>query len=396
MGTTFELLAIGGGPAGLSAIRGYREAGGRGAVAIVADEGRMPYRRPPLTKQFLRGEMSEEELALEQEPWLYEQGVALISGRAVRVDPDRREVLLSGGRTLRYRHCVLSCGAEPVRLPVPGVDDPAVRVVRSLEHVRELLARLRDGDPVIIVGSGFIGCEIAASLRMRDHPVSLVSDEPAPNARRLGGEAAAAIAGWLEELGVTLALGQSVQRISHEGSLLTLPTRAGELRARVLVMATGVAPRTELAVGCGLTLQDGAVPVDAAMRTGIDGLLAAGDVAYAFNAAAGRPLRVEHWGDALGQGVIAGRSAAGHEVRWDAVPGFWSTIGRHTLKYASWGDGHDVWFMDRSEGDAFAVWYGRAGRIVGVLTHDRDEVYERGRELIAAGTPWAGASPPTR
>ena len=388
MSETYELLAIGGGPAGLAAARAYREAGGRGAVAIVADEQRMPYNRPPLTKDLLRGESDEDALPIEEESWLGEHEVALVGGRAVALDAAERTVLLSGGRALGYRHCVLATGAEPVRLPVPGADDPAVRVIRTLDHLRELQARLNPGDPVVVIGSGFIGCEIAASLRMRGHPVSLVSDESAPNARRLGDEAGAVISRWLADLGIALTLGEEVSRINRDERRLTVATGSRELRAPVVVMAGGVAPRGELAAASGLELHDGAIPVDAAMRTEIDGLLAAGDVAFALNAAAGRHLRVEHWGDALGQGATAGQTAAGQDVEWDAVPGFWSTIGERTLKYAAWGDGYDATSIDRGGDGSFAIWYGLDGRIVGVLAHERDDSYERGRELIAAGAAW--------
>ena len=153
-------------------------------------------------------------------------------------------------------------------------------------------------------------------------------------------------------------------------------------------MATGVAPRSELAAQAGLELDDGAIPVSAAMRTARDGLLAAGDVCLADNLAAGRALRVEHWGDALGQGAIAGQTAAGVDAGWDEVPGFWSTIGSRTLKYAAWGDGFDASRLHRDGDGAFVAWYGRQGRIAGVLTHERDEDYDRGRELIAQGAPW--------
>ena len=156
----------------------------------------------------------------------------------------------------------------------------------------------------------------------------------------------------------------------------------------VVVMATGVAPRSELAAQAGLELDDGAIPVSAAMRTARDGLLAAGDVCLADNLAAGRALRVEHWGDALGQGAIAGQTAAGADAGWDEVPGFWSTIGSRTLKYAAWGDGFDTSRLHRDGDGAFVAWYGRHGRIAGVLTHKRDEDYDRGRELIAQGAPW--------
>ena len=385
MTESYDWLIIGGGPAAIAAARGYRDAGGEGSVAIIADEHRMPYRRPPLTKQLLRGEMGEDELPLESEDWLFGQRISLISGRAVSLDADRREVVLCGGRALEYRDALLATGAEPTRIPVPGADHPGVRVIRALDHVRELATRLRDHEPVVVIGSGFIGCEIATSLRRRGHFVTLVSDEDEPNSRRLGEEPAKQIRGWLAEDGVVIHLGAGVESI--EPGFIVI---AGDAKARapVLVMAGGVAPRVELAVSAGLELASGGVPVDAHQRTAKPGLYAAGDVAFAENATAGRQLRVEHWGDALGQGEVAGRNAAGADAVWDAVPGFWSTIGDHVLKYAAWGDGFDASrFEDYGDG-AFAAWYGLEGRIVGVLTHERDEDYERGSELIARGAPW--------
>jgi 3-phenylpropionate/trans-cinnamate dioxygenase ferredoxin reductase subunit len=383
------LLVVGGGPAGLSAARSYRDAGGRGAVAIVTDEHRMPYQRPPLTKGLLRGDSTEADLPLEDDSWLQANDVALISGRAVRLDPDAHTVTLSGGRELLYRQCVLATGAEPTRLPIPGADDPSVRVVRALDHVRELQARLGKGESVVVIGSGFIGCEIAASLRMRGHRVQLVSDETAPNVERLGEQPASAIGDWLEEQGVSLHLCTEVDRI--ERTERALEVVAGELRVggEVIVMATGVAPRGELAAGAGIELFDGAIPVSAAMRSAAAGLFAAGDVCRAENIAAGRPLRVEHWGDALRHGEIAGAVAAGQDVRWAEVPGFWSTIGTRTLKYAAWGDGHDEIRFSSHPGGGFTAWYGAGGRIVGVLTHESDEDYEAGQKLIGEGAPWS-------
>jgi 3-phenylpropionate/trans-cinnamate dioxygenase ferredoxin reductase component len=384
----FELLVIGGGPAGLAAARGFRAAGGEGAVAIVSDEHRMPYRRPPLTKELLRGELGEDQLALEQEPWLVENQVALISGRAVALDHAAHESVLSGGRTLSFARCVLATGAEPTLLPIPGVDDPAVRIVRALDHVRELLARLDRGGAVAVIGSGFIGCEIASSLRRRGAQVTLISDEPAPNEARLGSTAAGEIVGWLHDEGVRLELGAGLEAIERRGQRLHARTAAVSVSADIAVMATGVVPRSELLASSGTPLEHGAVPTDASMRTALVDILAAGDVCVAENTAARRPLRVEHWSDALTQGELAGRSAAGAPARWDQVPGFWSTIGGHTLKYAAWGDGYDETRFERGAGGAFTVWYGRDGRLVGVLTHQADHHYERGREMIAEGASW--------
>jgi NADPH-dependent 2,4-dienoyl-CoA reductase/sulfur reductase-like enzyme len=391
MSDRFELVAIGGGPAALSAIRGYRAAGGTGKVALISDEHRMPYRRPPLTKELLRGEADESELPLEEERWVAEADVAFVSGRAVGLDADGRTVTLTGGRELGWRHCVLATGAEPTRLPIPGADDPAVRVVRTLDHVRDLLRRLPgEHGRVAVIGSGFIGCEIASSLRARSQHVTLISDERSPNERRLGDEVGVIIGEWLADDGVELVLGAGVDEIARaETGSMTVRAGDGSIRAEVVVMATGVAPRTELAIGAGVSLADGAIAVDSSMRTTRTGVLAAGDVCRAENATAGRPLRVEHWGDALAQGEIAGRVAAGEDASWTDVPGFWSTIGQRTLKYAAWGDGYSESCLKR-EGDGFVATYGRDGKVVGVLTFEADEEYERGTGLIAEGAPWDG------
>ena len=386
------LLVLGGGPAGLSAAGAYRDAGGEGAVAIVSDESRMPYSRPLLSKELLRGEATEDELALEDEDWLAAHDVSLIAGRAMALDAGGREVTLAGGRRLTYATCLVATGAEPTRLPVPGADDPAVRVLRSLDDLRELQARLAatgDGEhDVIVIGSGFIGCEIAASLRRRNLAVTLISDEAAPNRRRLGARAGGELARWLSDEGVTLALGAGVEAIERRPDGMRVQAGDLSVTAAVVVMAAGVTPRGELAAAAGADLAGGAITVDSAMRSSLPGVLAAGDVCLADNAAAGRPLRVEHWGDALGQGAVAGATAAGRVSVWDAVPGFWSTIGSRTLKYAAWGDGYDAERFEPGAGESFAVWYGRDGRLAGVLTHDADDRYERGRELIAEGAPW--------
>ena len=210
----FELLVLGGGPAGLSAARSYRGAGGPGAVGIVTDEHRMPYRRPPLTKELLRGDCSEDELPIEQETWLDAQAVRLISGRAVSLDPAGRSVSLSGGRVLRYRNCVIATGAEPKRLPIPGADHPAVRVVRTLDHVRELTTRVRRGDAVVVVGSGF--------HRLRDRRLAATPGSVRdPGLRRAGAKrrpprarGSGGIHRWLEDEGVTVWLGTPVEEIA--------------------------------------------------------------------------------------------------------------------------------------------------------------------------------------
>jgi NADPH-dependent 2,4-dienoyl-CoA reductase/sulfur reductase-like enzyme len=161
------------------------------------------------------------------------------------------------------------------------------------------------------------------------------------------------------------------------------------LDADLVVMAAGVRPRVDLADAAGLRTESGRILVDAGMRTSAPTVFAAGDVAYAMNEAAGRRLTVEHWGDALAMGEIAGRNAAGDDTSWGEVPGFWTTIGNHTAKYGAWGDGFDQIRVVEHGADRFTAWYGRDGLVVGVLTVDADEDYEHGGRLIERGHAFA-------
>jgi NADPH-dependent 2,4-dienoyl-CoA reductase/sulfur reductase-like enzyme len=382
-----RIVIAGGGPAGHATARAYREAGGDGEVALVAAEPHPPYRRPPLTKEFLRGETGAGELPLESRGWYARQGIDLVLGvPAVELDPGRRVLVLADGRELAFDACVLATGAEPARLPVPGGDD--VELIRRIEDAERLRERTGPGTRVAVAGSGFVGCEAAASLAMRGAGVTLVTMEHAPQEARLGAEAAERIAGWLRALGVELVTGAEIEAIERaEGGWRVRAAGHAPVAADVVASGAGIRPSAALAEASGLAVDGGRVVVDAQLRTTVAGVYAAGDVALAFNAAAGRRLPVEHWGEALNHGTVAGRALAGAGAEWRTAPGFWSTIGRHTLKYTGWGDGFDTArFAEHGDG-AFSVWYGAGGVLVGVLAHDRDEDYERGRALVEAGAP---------
>ncbi len=246
---------------------------------------------------------------------------------------------------------------------------------------------------VVIIGGGPAG--LAAVRGYRDaggqgtltlvgaEEVTIVAQEPVPQAARLGREAGERLASWMREAGVELVLDAEVEGI-EDGRRVQV---AGglEIDADVVLLATGVAPNGELAGALGPELHDGAVTVDASLRSANPFLSAAGDVAWAQNACAGRHLRAEHWGDALAQGEVAGRALACGRAQWEEVPGFWSTIGSRTLKYAAWGDGFEEARLIEHEDGAFTTRYLQDGVAVGVLTHRRDEDYERGRGLIAEG-----------
>jgi NADPH-dependent 2,4-dienoyl-CoA reductase/sulfur reductase-like enzyme len=382
-----RIVIVGAGPAGLSTARAYRDAGGGATVTLVGAEPRLPYERPPLTKAFLRGEIDAEELTIEPQRWFDEHEVELCLGRWTRaIDPQRGVVALAD-RELSADAIVLATGSEPIRPALPGAGHPRVLTIRALPDSQRLAEQIEPGQRVVVVGSGFIGCEIAGSLAQRGVAVTLISQERLPQVERLGTEAAEQIATWLHELDVDL-LGDATVAAIHDGRTVALDD-GRRISGACIVLGAGVRPRGELAAEAGVPTRDGAVIVDETMRC-IEGqgtVLAAGDIAYAYNTTAHRHLRVEHWGDALGQGVVAGRTLAGQDSHWDEVPGFWSTIGERTLKYAAWGDGHDACRRAEGEGGGFAIWYSRDGATVGVLTHGSDGDYERGRELIAHGEP---------
>jgi len=379
-------VIVGAGPAGLATARSYREHGGDGNVTLLGCEPRLPYRRPPLTKELLRGELDTTELPLERESWYAQHEISpLLGRRATAIDPGAGLVHLEGAEPLAADAIVLATGSRPVRPHLPGMDDPRVLSVRTLEDSLELRGRVESGARVLVLGSGFIGCEIAGSLALRGAAVTLAGEEELPQAKRLGHEVGERLAGWLEDYGVAFRGGATVAGV-EDARVVLLEDGAG-LEEDCVVLALGAAPRGELAAAAGLPMHEAAVVVDAAMRAAGTGVpvLAVGDVAHAMNAAAGRHLTVEHWGDALIHGEVAGAALAGAERRWEEVPGFWSTIGTRTLKHRAWGDGFDECLVEAGADGAFTAWYSLAGTLVGVLTHERDEDYDRGGELIAAG-----------
>ena len=394
-----RVVIVGGGPAGLAAARSYRSAGGRGAVTLVTAEPHLPYRRPPLTKDYLRTGSDRAGLLLEAPEWFGAHDVEVRHASVAALEPDAGRVVLLGGDVLDFDACVLATGAEPVRPPIPGVAEDGVLVLRGLEDCDALRSRVLDAGArrAVVVGSGFIGCEAAVSLRALGCEVTLVSGEPAPHAARLGRAAGREIERWLEGAGVVLRLGARVTAIRRDATAPAAGTTlqvacddgAPALTADVVLLGAGSTPRLELARGAGLTLDEdvGGVRCDAGLRTSHPRVWAAGDIAVAEHPLANRPLRVEHWGDALAHGEAVGRTLAGVPARWEAVPGFWSAVGSRTLKLVAWGDGWEHEHHVAHPGGGFTVFYERDGACVGVLTHDADADAERAQGLVGRGAP---------
>ena len=258
---------------------------------------------------------------------------------------------------------MLAVGSSPLPLPVPGGDHPAVLRLRSCSEGQALRSVAEDAGSVVVVGSGFIGCEAAASLRATGHDVTLVSSEPLPQHARLGPDAGARLAQWLEEDGVRLRGGVDVSAV-EDGRVLHL-SDGSAVPADLVLLAVGVRPRTSWVETSGVRCRQGRIVTDSSMATAFPGLYAVGDAALAHNATAGRRLPVEHWGEALRMGEVAGANAAGVAQEWAEVPGFWSEIGGRTLKYQAWGDGYDTVRFEAHDDCAFTVWYGRNGVLAG-------------------------------
>jgi 3-phenylpropionate/trans-cinnamate dioxygenase ferredoxin reductase component len=385
-----RIVIVGGGPAGQAAASAYREAGGEGAVTIIAREPDPPYERPPLTKDFLRGEAGREALPLEDPGWYKRRGIELRLGvDANEIDLRAEEVWTTNGAAVPFDRLLLATGADPTVPPVPGADGPAVQTMRRIGDA-ERLGEIGSGDAALVVGSGFIGCEAAASLAIRGAEVTMATLEAAPQVQRLGEEVAAEISGWLTGLGVEVMPEAELKSIRPAGDRSARAKFADgeELVADRVLLALGVERNVGLAAAVGLPVDDG-VQVGPTMESADPRLLAVGDVAFAFNKAAGRRLRVEHWGEALNMGEVAGKTMAGREAAWDVAPGFWSEIGNRTLKYVGWSDGYDALRFEPGEEGAFACWYGRGGELVGVASHLDDAAYQRGRELIEERAPWS-------
>lgn len=381
-----RLVIVGGGPAGLSTARAYREAGGRGNVKILTSEPHPPYHRPPLTKEYLRGQIPRDELPMQDHHWYEKNDVELLLTTSVTVLDRDRMVVETEQDEVPYDVCVLATGSEPARLPIPGADDPEVLLMRTVETSTHLQERVEKGSRVVVVGSGFIGCEAAASLSVRGAKVTVISLENVPQEARLGDEAGNHILSWLESYDVETHFGVGLESIEREDGNFNVNFEGGYVSCETVLFGVGVKPRTELAEAAGLEVVKGGIVADSSMRVGTPEVLAVGDISYAYNESAGRHLHVEHWGEALNHGQVAGTVIAGGEASWDVAPGFWSTIGEYTLKYVAWGDGWDEAKPVDHGGGAFTVWYGQKGVCVGVLTHGHDEDYEKGRELVESGS----------
>ncbi len=376
-------LIVGAGLASALAAETLREEGYDGPLVLIGAEPERPYERPPLSKEFLRGEADGPPYAHE-EGFYAEHEVELRTGETVTaLDPGAHEVELEGGERLGYSKLLLSTGAEPVRLPVPGADLDGVRVLRSLADSRGLGEVLRSKPRVAVIGAGWIGCEVAASARQMGCEVTVIDIADVPLERVLGPEMGAFYRDVHRAQGVRMLAGEQVEAIEGDGSVSGVRLAGGEtVAADLVVVGIGVRPRVRLAEAAGLAVDDG-ILVDPALRTSAPDVFAAGDVANAEHPFYGRRIRVEHWANAREQGVAAARSMLGEEVTFAEIPYFFSDQYDTGMEYRGWTDepAGPVVRGEPDSGELIAFWL-REGRLVAGMNVNVWDVSETIRDLI--------------
>lgn len=377
-------VIVGASLAGAKAAEELRTQGFDGRVILLGAERERPYERPPLTKDYLRGESEREAAYVHPEGFYAEHAIELETGvTATAIDPAASRVTLDDGRELRFDRLLLATGAEPRRIPIPGIDLEGVHELRSLADCDALRERLDGGGRVVVVGAGWIGSEFAASARQRGLDVTVVDPVRLPNERIFGTEVGTFYRDLHVRQGVEMALGEGVEAFEGDGAVTRVRTSSGrELACDFAVVGLGVAPRVGLAEDAGLDVDDGIV-VDAGLRTSAPNVFAAGDVAAAWHPFYGRRLRVEHWSNALEQGPAAARGMLGHEVAFDHIPYFFSDQFDAGMEYSGNAtSGDEVVVRGELESGEFVAFWLREGRIAAGMNVNVWDVQDHIRALI--------------
>ena len=385
-----EFVIVGGGVAAAKAAEGVRAAGGEGTGVIVAAEPELPYERPPLSKEFLRGEAGRERTRTHDEAWYRDHDVeVLLATRASTVDVATRTVTTEVGDQLGYgRGLVLATGAQPVRLELPGEDLDGVFYLRTVDDAERLRAAISRAEHMVVVGGGFIGAEVAASATQMDTRVTLLERGDTVWTRAVGPEMGGFFEAFLRDRGVHVRTRTRAERIEgdQQAEAVVLPD-GSRLHADLVVIGVGARPDVELAERAGLPVEDG-ILVDGQLRAA-DGVWAAGDVANADHPLFGR-VRIEHWAEALNQGLLAGRNLAGAGERYDRVPSFFSDQFDLSLSYLGHAREWDELVVRGSREVAepkFVAWYLRRGvPQAALIVNDRD-AEDRVRGVVRRAQP---------
>jgi NADPH-dependent 2,4-dienoyl-CoA reductase/sulfur reductase-like enzyme len=379
-----QIVIVGGGAAGFSAAEMLRRQDYRGSIVMLSNEAAAPVDRPNLSKDYLAGSAPEDWLPLRPDDFYAEAKIDLrLKTEVTSIDTKARKIATSSGEAIPYDRLLLATGAEPVRLPIPGADQPHVHVLRSLADCRAIIAQADGARRAIVIGASFIGLEAAAALRARNVEVHVVGLEARPMERVLGPEMGDFVRSLHEEHGVIFHLGDTVTGI--DGKRATLKS-GGVIEADVVVVGVGVRPRLALAEKAGLAIDRG-VTVNKYLETSVSGIYAAGDIARWPDPHSGANIRVEHWVVAERQGQTAARNMLGQNEVFDAVPFFWSQHYDVPINYVGHAEKWDEIAVDGDiAGRDCLLRYKSGGRVLAVASIYRDVASLEAEVAMEKGT----------
>jgi len=370
-GAPDSVVIVGGGAAGLAAADMLRREGFDGALTLISADDSPPCDRPNLSKDFLAGTAQDDWIPLRSSDYYKEQRIDLmLRSRVAAINAQGRQVRLEDGSTRAFGALLIATGADPVRLQIAGATDAQVHYLRTFADSRAIVAKTATAKRAVVVGSSFIGLEVAASLRARKIEVHVVSPDKQPLERVMGPEVGRFIRQLHESQGVVFHLGQTVGRV--DGRRVTLSDASVVEEADFLVIGVGVRPSIALAEQAGLAMDRG-IAVNEYLETSVSGIYAAGDVARWPDPHSGALIRVEHWVVAERQGQTAARNILGRKERFDAVPFFWSQHYDLAINYVGHAESWDDVKIDGSlDARDCAVSYRKGGRTLATATISRD------------------------
>jgi 3-phenylpropionate/trans-cinnamate dioxygenase ferredoxin reductase subunit len=383
-------VIVGASLAGAKAAEELRARGFDGRVVLIGAEPERPYERPPLTKDYLRGESERDKAYVHPEGWYAEQEIELETAVTVReIDARGSRVVRDDGGELAYDALLLTTGAEPRRLSIPGADLDGIYYVRTLADCDTLRARLEDGGRVVVVGAGWIGSEFAASACQRGLKVTVIDPLALPNQQIFGEQVGTFYRDVHVQHGVEMLLGRRVEAFEGGRAVARVRTSDGAgVDCDFAVVGVGAVPRTGLARTAGLSVDNGVV-VDERLVTSVPNIFAAGDVASAWHPFYERSIRVEHWANALNQAPAAARSMLGEDVSYERTPYFFSDQYDVGMEYSGYAEGWDdvVFRGDPAGGDGFVAFWLGDGRVLAGMNVNVWEVNEHVQELIRGRQP---------
>ena len=380
------IAIVGASLAGSSAASTLREEGFDGRTVLIGAEPQLPYDRPPLSKNYLRGTTSFEKTLLRPPEFYRERDIEMRLGTTVtRVDAEKRTLALQDGERLEFDQLLIATGGRNKRFPIPGIDLPGVYDLRTVADADRIREAIGHGGRAVVVGLGFIGAEVAASMRQSGLEVVAVEPFKTPLYRALGEEIGRVVEGLHRDNGVEMILDDAVTAFEGSGKVERVVTRNGRrIECSLAVFGLGIEPATELVAGTPVRVDNGIV-VDDQCRTNVPGIFAAGDVANHHHPVCGRQIRVEHWQNGVKQGAAAARSMLGRGQSYDEVHWFWSDQFDANIQYAGF---HAPWDRMVVRGSLperkFLAFYLTEGRVESVVAINQGRDMRRTLPIIKA------------